>query len=418
MKEDWLKDIHDCMIDYEMNEPVGLWEDICKAQENKTSRRHSFLIQSVRRRWARHISIVAAVIIVVVLIGIHRHITPDVPSISSQKEISRWRNTGDVKIASGSLVAACHNLPLHSGNHLIAVADTAPAVSVPMTPITSDSVLVASQKGCDSEKHSNSSEAQFSDSENNGGEHILPRSDELVLFTTRKKRSSRFTFGVFTAGESGSSIHRKNMGDSFVTSIGTDNYEWDDSPLLGILLYNQGQEVKTEIKHHLPVRFGVSLGTNIDRRFSVESGIIYTRLSSDVREGSRHHYFTGEQTLQYVGIPLNLKCRLLSWKAFDVYTSSGVLLEKCVSAILRKEYILNSQTKETETEHIGDKPLQCSVNVAAGVQYGITPTMSVYAEPGLGYYFGDGSSIKTIYKDKPLNFCLNLGLRFTLNNKR
>ena len=28
MKDKWLKDIHDRMADYEINEPDGLWEDI------------------------------------------------------------------------------------------------------------------------------------------------------------------------------------------------------------------------------------------------------------------------------------------------------------------------------------------------------------------------------------------------------
>ena len=32
MKEDWLKDIHDKMTDYEADEPRGLWDDICRAR--------------------------------------------------------------------------------------------------------------------------------------------------------------------------------------------------------------------------------------------------------------------------------------------------------------------------------------------------------------------------------------------------
>lgn len=37
----------------------------------------------------------------------------------------------------------------------------------------------------------------------------------------------------------------------------------------------------------------------------------------------------------------------------------------------------------------------------------------MYVEPGISYYFDDGSPISTIYKEKPVNFNLNLGLRFT-----
>lgn len=40
--------------------------------------------------------------------------------------------------------------------------------------------------------------------------------------------------------------------------------------------------------------------------------------------------------------------------------------------------------------------------------------VGVYVEPGLSYYFDDGTDIKTIYKDKPLNLNLNFELRFTI----
>lgn len=35
--------------------------------------------------------------------------------------------------------------------------------------------------------------------------------------------------------------------------------------------------------------------------------------------------------------------------------------------------------------------------------------VGVYVEPGLSYYFDDGTDMKTIYKDKPLNLNLNHG---------
>ena len=70
--------------------------------------------------------------------------------------------------------------------------------------------------------------------------------------------------------------------------------------------------------------------------------------------------------------------------------------------------------KSSETDDIKVKPLQWSVNASAGVQFRLTKFMGVYAEPGIAYYFDDGSEIKTIYKEKPVNFNLNLGVRFEL----
>ena len=39
--------------------------------------------------------------------------------------------------------------------------------------------------------------------------------------------------------------------------------------------------------------------------------------------------------------------------------------------------------------------------------------MGVFVEPGMSYYFDDGANIQTIYKEKPLNFNLNMGIRLT-----
>ena len=51
---------------------------------------------------------------------------------------------------------------------------------------------------------------------------------------------------------------------------------------------------------------------------------------------------------------------------------------------------------------------------AAGVQVNITPQIGLYAEPGIAYYFDDGSDVETIRKEHPLNFNLQVGLRFSL----
>ena len=57
--------------------------------------------------------------------------------------------------------------------------------------------------------------------------------------------------------------------------------------------------------------------------------------------------------------------------------------------------------------------MQCSLNAAAGLQFNILPNLGVYAEPGVGYYFNNGSKVETIYKEKPFNFNLKAGLRLS-----
>lgn len=78
-------------------------------------------------------------------------------------------------------------------------------------------------------------------------------------------------------------------------------------------------------------------------------------------------------------------------------------------------YVENNTMKYTNTQDISSKPLQMSVNAGVGIQFDFIDNVGIYAEPGLSYYFDDGSALQTIYKEKPLNFNLNVGVRFKLS---
>ena len=56
------------------------------------------------------------------------------------------------------------------------------------------------------------------------------------------------------------------------------------------------------------------------------------------------------------------------------------------------------------------KPLQFSVMGAVGAQYNISKRVGIYVEPGVSYFFDDGSDIQTI---RPCNFTLQGGIRLT-----
>ena len=47
------------------------------------------------------------------------------------------------------------------------------------------------------------------------------------------------------------------------------------------------------------------------------------------------------------------------------------------------------------------KPLQFSVMGAVGAQYNISSRVGIYVEPGVSYFFDDGSDIETIRKKIP-----------------
>lgn len=97
--------------------------------------------------------------------------------------------------------------------------------------------------------------------------------------------------------------------------------------------------------------------------------------------------------------------------------SAGLLAEQCVSGHRTKDYIISGKSRQTDKETISTKPLQMSVNASIGLQLDILHNIGIYAEPGISYYFDDKSSLNTIYKEKNLNFNLNVGVRYTLEGK-
>ena len=146
------------------------------------------------------------------------------------------------------------------------------------------------------------------------------------------------------------------------------------------------------IHHRQPIRFGLSLRYQLDDRWSVESGLSYTRLSSDITTVEAGMTTVTEQRLNYIGLPLNVGYDLWKKRTFGLYVTAGGMIEK----------------------RLGATPWLFSLNAAAGAEYRLNDHFSLYAEPGLGYYFPDGSATPTIYQDRPLNFNLSLGLRFHL----
>ena len=162
----------------------------------------------------------------------------------------------------------------------------------------------------------------------------------------------------------------------------------------------------TNLTHHQPVRLGLSLRYRLNDRWSIESGLAYTRLRSDLKWRSGQE---AEQTLSYIGIPVNANYLLWGSRYVNFYVSAGAMVEKMV-----KGSLYTTDMGKEQSESISIHPLQFSVNGGIGAEFNLTNQFSIYAEPGMGYYFDNGSDVRTYYQDKPFSFNLNLGLRFNI----
>ncbi len=425
MNKDWLNDIHDRMTDYEASEPESLWDDIVRAVDSRTAADNANERQSKPATFAawlsRHRTAAAAAVVAAIAVGTTlRYISnPDsldshntninipAPLLASAKS--------DIAESPRAIAAAtCTNVPparsqledapqcnpeFQSEIIVETISEIAPQVA------SESSQEIAAATGTDVPA-ARSQREQQSDA--------VYAADDDDLFAGTATTEPRFSFAMFTSGGIGNTSSEKSLPSLLAAAPSAS--AWADDPVLGMMVFNQGREVEKEVKHRLPVRAGLTAAYRLADRFSIETGLLYTNLTSDLRQGSEDHYTAGTQTLHYLGIPVNLKFRIASWERLDLYASAGVLAEKCIDGTLKNEVILDGELQKTEREHLSVKPLQWSVNLAAGLQYNFINTVGIYFEPGINYYFDNSTPIKTIYNDRPFNFNLNVGLRFTFGN--
>ena len=209
-------------------------------------------------------------------------------------------------------------------------------------------------------------------------------------------------------------IYNTNEGNG--VSDGTNNGEEDSNtyqPADGTTasMYTKNVTTTQQVHHHQPIHYGLSLRYRLSKRWGLETGLTYSLLTSDITT-SEESYITQQSTqrLNYIGIPLKAEYLIWGSRHFDVYASAGMMVEKMVKGSLENN---DKGTKES----LSIRPLQFSVSSGLGAEYKYNDLLSIFVEPGVGYYFDNGSSVSTFYQDKPLSFNLNLGLRFQFQGK-
>lgn len=157
-------------------------------------------------------------------------------------------------------------------------------------------------------------------------------------------------------------------------------------------------EPAIEARHNIPFKFGVSLRYGLARNIGIEGGVRYTMLRSKFTR--KPSYAETHQNVGMIGIPIALTYKIYGNRTFETYGSIGGEVAKTVKA-------------DDDVYSDLAKPWQLSANVAIGAQYNITPAIGIYIEPSVGYYFDNGSDLRTTYSDHPVNFNISIGLRFS-----
>lgn len=429
MKTNWQKDIHDRLGSYEKDAPEGLWEGISRRMPklndggmltDKPQRTAKF------RMWRVAGVAVAASVALVIGYNFLGNDTKD--NINIPTNTTKHPNilASNKKPIGNEPTGVCAEQATHSADDLLSdqpkLANASTEQPTLASASTETDVNEIGSKEENSKKENGQTEVKQEKREDN---RMLRKNqdDALLAYNDVTERSgstdapSRWSVSTGAMGGLGASGTTTAYGDYLVLSCpgGADT---KDSPMLDMSSVNRDVETKTEYEHHLPIRIGLSVAYALTDRLSISSGLTYTRLSSDIKDASRESKYIGEQRLHYVGIPVNVSYKVASSRWISLYGTAGVLAEKCVSGTTDEGYVENNTMKYTNTHDISSKPLQMSINAGVGIQFDFIDNVGIYAEPGLSYYFDDGSVLQTIYKEKPLNFNLNVGVRFKLEKRK
>lgn len=416
MKTNWQKDIHDRLGSYEKDAPEGLWEGISRRMPklndggmltDKPQRTAKF------RMWRMAGVAAAASVALVIGYSFLGNSAKDNINIATNTPKHPNMLASNKKPLGNEPTGVSADQATHSEDNLLAEQPTLASAS------TETDVKEISSKEENSKEENKQTETKTAKREDS---YVLPKNPDnnLLAFNDMTERRgdedapSRWSVSTGAMGGLGATGTTTAYGDHLVLSS-PGVADTKDSPMLDMNTINRDIETKTEYDHHLPIRIGLSVAYALTDRLSISSGLTYTRLSSDIKDASRESKYIGEQRLHYVGIPVNVSYKVASFRWLGLYGTAGVLAEKCVSGTTDEGYAENNTMKYTNTQDISSKPLQMSVNAGVGIQFDIIDNVGIYAEPGLSYYFDDGSALQTIYKEKPLNFNLNVGVRFRLS---
>jgi len=191
----------------------------------------------------------------------------------------------------------------------------------------------------------------------------------------------------------------------------SDGYTNTPSGNKNSLSYNGLIPENLEGEYLPPLSFGLSVRKNLDAHWGIETGLVYTYLSSNYRWNYREA-FDATQQLHYLGVPLNGVFYL--WNnnpRWNVYLSAGTMLEKGLwMKTVRNQHFTDHTATTTQKNAIAG--WQWSLNSSLGLSYRFTKKMEFYVEPRFSYYF-DNDHPASIRTDRPVSIGVGGGLQYS-----
>ena len=437
MEKDWTKEFRDKLEDWQQPAPEGLWEAVSSEMGVTQRRRPVWKVLG----WAGGVAAAAAIVAVVLFFGFGRGqvVGSDVSLLGESSEgiIAQVITEGNDKeeahsgestmamplevFGEGSGEVPGRNFRFGERKMTEVTAEEGVSEETEEVIFNEDSTeenLAGEEKGNPGKETEESP-----GDETAGDEREKPAGDErdeavgdawqeIVADGVKAGRSNRgnVRIGAVVCGGNGGNSHLDGYAGT-TAATGMVN-AFGVNPQADIMLFNRTREVSTDTKYFQPIKVGVSVKWNFAERWGLESGLYWSGLYSRTTSGSENYFTRSRQELHYLGIPLNLTCDIWSGKGFTVYATAGGMLEKCVGGRVRTEYFYNNTSAAPESSAISEKEIQWSAGVNVGAEYLFSKHIGLYLEPGAVWHFNNDSPVDNVYKSRPFDFNLSLGLRF------
>jgi hypothetical protein len=385
-EEEWLKQLRCKVQNHEEKLPINGWQKL--SQSLSLSSQHVF--------WKRVSRIVAAAVIAALLLwpfaGDHL--------FKKSIETSRQNDLAKTPCLEKTLSTS---LNLTSSRVTAVVEKKIRYRSIRVKRAVANEIVAAHDTTCVEKVQNN--EESFSTSVTNKKQITENRNksvQKLVIpdfsLSDKELMKSYNVELIFAMGGNGICSNISENGSNLVrteseTNLSDDGFSRNqaETPFIG--------QTQVEMRHRLPLKMGLLVSKRITKALSIETGLTGTYLLSVPRDESLGNNY--DQRIYYIGVPLKVSYHFYHQKRVSAYWSNGVESEKCVSA------------KRGDTKLHLNK-LQWSVNSALGMQVSISSHIGLFAEPGVSYYWGNGTKIETFRTEHPLSIELHFGLKLNL----
>ena len=407
-EEEWIQRLRNHLADYEAPVPDDLWERI-EAQlpkdlvaEKSKARRIPLWV-----RWTAAAALVGILVGTTALLWPSHEETITAPMASATKETEKTaKETKKTPMKSEKTIEAEPVSPAIMSPVITKTAQSfiAEAVDKSQSDTTSLYIKKVEQEIVETQPSQPSVEPTEEQPKMKETQQLIRELDQKIA-EYKTRRSHRTTVSLYASNGFGDLSNRNGvlMSEQMLANYDYDSRMGVASTRSGCPVYLANYEERQ--KYHQPISFGLTTNFPISSNLSVSSGVVYTRLSSEFTNIANSIVYEKKMTLHYIGIPLNVQYRVWQWHGLNVYATAGGQADFNVKVRLEAD----GQEQEMEKDRV-----QWSVGGALGVQYNIIPQLGLYAEPGIKYYFDNGSSIRNYFKYRPTNFNLQIGLRLNM----